>query len=401
MSLLPPASACPPRSLARFPGLALLATAVLAVAGCRPEAPAAPSLATIAPGLAYTNQQVRKGPWSIHVVRVDRQDPTLALEAVHARNGAIGLAPLSAQLRALPRDLGEPVAAVNGDFYQRERAFAGDTRGLQITAGELISAPKGVSFWLDAAGQPHLTNVVSQFSVRWPDGSVAPLGLNEERKGNSVVLYTPAVGTSTHTEGGRELVLEAAGGAVLPPLTLDSTFKVRVREIREAGDTPVAPGTWVLSLGTGVAKRGPQLAVGAELELGTATSAKIRGAKAAIGGGPVLVRGRRPLKVDVPDDENYQTSSMLEQHPRSAVGWNRDHLFLVTVDGRQRGSIGMTLEELASYLIKLGCDEAMNLDGGGSATLWCQGQLRNQPCDGRERPVANSLVVVRRNPAGK
>jgi exopolysaccharide biosynthesis protein len=71
------------------------------------------------------------------------------------------------------------------------------------------------------------------------------------------------------------------------------------------------------------------------------------------------------------------------------------------VDGRQRGSIGMTLEELASYLIKLGCDEAMNLDGGGSATLWCQGQLRNQPCDGRERPVANSLVVLRRNPAGK
>jgi exopolysaccharide biosynthesis protein len=56
---------------------------------------------------------------------------------------------------------------------------------------------------------------------------------------------------------------------------------------------------------------------------------------------------------------------------------------------------------LASYLIKLGCDEAMNLDGGGSATLWCQGQLRNQPCDGRERPVANSLVVLRRNPAGK
>lgn len=401
MSLLPPASACPPRSLARFPGLALVATAVLAVAGCRPEAPAAPSLATVAPGLAYTNQQVRKEPWSIHVVRVDRQDPTLALEAVHARNSAVGLAPLSAQLRELPRDFGEPVAAVNGDFYQRERAFAGDTRGLQITAGELISAPKGVSFWLDAAGQPHTTNVVSQFSVRWPDGSVAPLGLNEERKGNGVVLYTPAVGTSTHTEGGRELVLEAAGGSALPPLTPDSTFKVRVREIREAGDTPLAPGTWVLSLGAGVAKRGPKLAVGAEFELSTATSAHLRGAKAAIGGGPVLVRGRRALKVDVPDDENYQTSSMLEQHPRSAVGWNREHLFLVTVDGRQRGSIGMTLEELASYLIKLGCDEAMNLDGGGSATLWCQGQLRNQPCDGRERPVANSLVVLRRNPAGK
>lgn len=396
MSPVPQVPAHPPRPLERFPRLALFASAVLAVAGCRPEAPAAPSLATVAPGLAYTNQQVPKEPWSIHVVRVDRKDPTLSLETVHARNGAVGLAPVSAQLRELPRTLGEPLAAVNGDFYQRDRALAGDTRGLQITAGELVSAPKGVSFWLDVAGQPHITNVLSQFEVRWPDGSQARLGLNEERKGNTAVLYTPAVGKSTHTEGGRELILEAAGGAALPALAVDSTFKARIRELREDGDTPLQPGTWVLSLGSGLAKRGPKLAVGAEVEISTATTAGLRGARMAIGGGPVLVQARRAVKIEVPDDENYQTSSMLEQHPRSALGWNREHFFLVTVDGRQHASIGMTLEELARYLVKLGCDEAMNLDGGGSATLWCSGQIRNQPCDGKERPIANSLIVVRK-----
>ena len=88
---------------------------------------------------------------------------------------------------------------------------------------------------------------------------------------------------------------------------------------------------------------------------------------------------------------------MLERHPRSAIGWNKNWFFLVEVDGRQRDlSVGMTLDELSNYLVKLGCEEALNLDGGGSATIWYQGEVRNSPCDGYERPIANSLVVLRK-----
>jgi hypothetical protein len=383
----------------RFPGVLPLRLVLLAMAGCRPEAPSAFNPPILAPGLAYTNHQVPKRPWSIHVVRVDRNDPTLSLQAVHARNAAVGLSSLSAQIEDVPGFWGTPVAAVNGDFYQRDRAFAGDPRGLQITAGELLSAPKGVTFWLDAAGQPHLTNVFAKFELTWPDGTKMPFSLNEERRANSAVLCTPAVGTSTRTEGSREFVLEAVKNSGLPTLVPDSKFSARVREVREGGNSPLQPGTWVLSLGTSFAKRAPAVQPGDILQLSTATTAGLRGAFTGLGGGPVLVRNRKPIKIEVPDDENYETSSMLEEHPRSAIGWNRDHFYFVTVDGRQRGSIGMTLEHLASYLIKLGCEEAMNLDGGGSATLWCDGKIRNQPCDGRERAIANSLMVLRKTPA--
>jgi exopolysaccharide biosynthesis protein len=86
---------------------------------------------------------------------------------------------------------------------------------------------------------------------------------------------------------------------------------------------------------------------------------------------------------------------MQERHPRAAVGWNDRYLFLVEVDGRQRGlSVGMTLDELARFLARLGCKEAMNFDGGGSATLWYDGQVRNSPCDRMEREIANCLVIV-------
>ena len=56
----------------------------------------------------------------------------------------------------------------------------------------------------------------------------------------------------------------------------------------------------------------------------------------------------------------------------------------------------MTLDELAKLLMKLGCEEAMNLDGGGSATLWYHGQVRNSPCDRMEREIANCLVIVKK-----
>lgn len=83
------------------------------------------------------------------------------------------------------------------------------------------------------------------------------------------------------------------------------------------------------------------------------------------------------------------------RHPRAAIGWNQTSFFFVEVDGRQPDlSLGMTYNELSNYLVKLGCEEAMNLDGGGSATLWVLGQVMNSPCEGQERSVANALVLV-------
>ena len=86
---------------------------------------------------------------------------------------------------------------------------------------------------------------------------------------------------------------------------------------------------------------------------------------------------------------------MVERHPRTAFGWNDQSFFLVQVDGRQKDfSMGMTLDELSAYLIKLGCTDAMNLDGGGSSGLWFEGKVRNNPSDGHERSIANSLIVL-------
>jgi hypothetical protein len=347
--------------------------------------------------IIYTNVIDRSGPWSIHVVRWPRKS-NYDLRSVHATGRAIGLAELSEQIRLMQTNQGQPLAGINGDFYQRDGAHAGDPRGLQITDGELVSGPTGPCFWIDAAGEAHTDTVKSQFSVTWPDGNVSPIDVNGNRDPEEIQLYTPMIGPRTRTERGRDITLEPEGKGEWLPLRPGVQMKAKVKSVRDGSNTPVEPGTMVLSLGPIVARELPRVAPGAVLTISTMTSPSLRGAKTAIGGGPVLLHDGKPQRSTTSFfswRNNYQASSETRRHPRSAIAWNKDYFFLVEVDGRQSRSDGMSVGELSEFLIRLGCTEAMNLDGGGSATLWYNGRVRNRPCEGGERDVANSLVVVK------
>lgn len=355
-------------------------------------------------GVLYTNVVIAEVPWSIHVVKVQRVNPRYEICSRHAGGGALGLRTLSDQIAAVDPALGKPVAAINGGFYLRDNVYAGCPRGLQIVAGEVLSAPCGnVSFWIDLLGEAHTTNVTSRFEVTWPDGRVTPFGLNGERATNGVELYTPAVGASTHTLGGRELVLERPERSRWLPLRMGRNYAARVREVRREGNTPLGPDIMVLSLGPGMMDRFQGVGTGAVLRISTASLPVLISARTALSGGPLLVRNGKRQKIRSSPEDPYEFSSMLERHPRTAFGWSKQWYFLVQVDGRQRDlSVGMTLDELSAYLVKLGCEEAVNLDGGGSSSLWFEGQVRNNPCDGYERTLANSLLVVRKGArAGK
>jgi hypothetical protein len=347
--------------------------------------------------VTYTLDRRTDVPLAISVVRVPRRS-NFEIQSIHSGNAVIGLSPLSLMVNQADKSLGNPIAAINGDFYQRGGAFAGLPRGLQVLKGELLSPPSGgPTFWIDANDEPHLATISPSFQVTWPSGAVTPLGVNTGRRYRDAVLYTPSWGFSTRAAGGRELVLESTDGSQLLPLPPGRFMKARVREVRETGNTRLTTNTAVLSLGTTLASSVPRLAPGTEITLSTATFPSLKGVKAAISGGPILVKDGKGLRSFSTDDDSYETGTMDERHPRSAIGWNKDYFFLVEVDGRRRGwSIGVTLKELSSYLVRLGCTDAMNLDGGGSASLWYKGRIQSRPCDGYERPVANSIVVFQK-----
>ncbi len=68
----------------------------------------------------------------------------------------------------MPREYGQPLAAINGDFYEKSEKQEGRPRDLQIRFGEVVSSPAGhTCFWVAPDGTPHMTNVFSRFRVIW------------------------------------------------------------------------------------------------------------------------------------------------------------------------------------------------------------------------------------------
>lgn len=115
--------------------------------------------------------------------------------------------------------------------------------------------------------------------------------------------------------------------------------------------------------------------------------------------GPILVQNSQ--KISLTPERKFNTY----RHPRTcACTTADDKLLLITVDGRRpEAAEGMTLTELANFSLLLGCVDTINLDGGGSTTMWIAGKPQNgvvnMPSDNGvfdqkgERSVANVLLV--------
>ena len=83
-------------------------------------------------------------------------------------------------------------------------------------------------------------------------------------------------------------------------------------------------------------------------------------------------------------------------NPRSMIGVTSDRtVYMVVVDGRQSGKAdGLTIPQMAQLAKYLGLVDAINLDGGGSSTLWVKGKgVINTPSGGSVRKVPNIIIA--------
>ena len=113
--------------------------------------------------------------------------------------------------------------------------------------------------------------------------------------------------------------------------------------------------------------------------------------------GPLLLKNGR--KIQLPE-----TSVVINKHPRTCLGIRKNgRVIILTLDGRTDQAAGMTLVKLADLMVSLKCFDAVNLDGGGSTTMWINSKpyngVVNMPCDNKtfdhegERAVSDVIIV--------
>jgi hypothetical protein len=224
-------------------------------------------------------------------------------------------------------------------------------------------------------------------------------GINVRPKRDQLVVFTPQA--SPWTLGGAEVELLVE--LLSPPAIL---FPPRmslgvVRQIREGGGGTIPFGHVVLAA-QGEAREflrsnillGDQVGLSFEI---TALQADCEtpdpvtewaASYASVSGNYLFLKDGIPERID--------DVGAIERHPRTAICMNEDYIYFVIVDGRDpEQSVGMTIDELARFCRhRLDAEWGINQDGGGSSAMWVDGEIRNMPSDGKERTVANGLMMV-------
>jgi hypothetical protein len=329
----------------------------------------------VAPGVNY-EQFTLTGPRGVtrgQLMRIDPATPGIALDLVEGRNVAS---------RHVVADMMDPnaVVGINGDFF--------DIRDTEAPLGVAKDRERGImngvesgwnsAFWVDAAGVPHIGDLYADAVLRQRPGlDVTTVNSPSVRRGG-IGLYTEKWGTLAGyrvVDGKRRgvrMVVVRHGRVVSNRSRFPASLRVRdlvlVGRGRGAGELA-------------------RLRAGQRLTADVSLSEDV--AMAVTGNTFVLRDGRRVARDDV------------DLHPRTAIGIDHDtgQLLLLVLDGRQSFSRGATMKELGKLFQRLGAEDALNLDGGGSSIMLARqadGSLAvlNSPSDGHPRPVANGLEVT-------
>ena len=342
----------------------------------------------VAPGLVYRMEITQDPPRVIHVLKMITSNPVtsvvpeLAGKTVYDTKGDG-----RGTVTQIVKDT-NALAAINADFFP----FTGDPLGLMVREGQFLSLPhpKRASF---AWGPNGSVFGLSKFtgSVATENGAVIEInGLNEECPENKVTLNSPEAGISRSKNPCLTVVLKVDGGRLMPTTQIGATV---VASSNDGANMPLKAGQFTLVAQGNKINQLSSLKPGNRITLRLSTSGfdweKLEN---SISGGPILVRNGE-ISVDA-DNEGFGKDFSDSRHPRTALGRTAEgDLLFVTIDGRQKMSVGATLEETAQILKNLGCKDALNLDGGGSTCMNIFGLNMSRPSDKTgERPVANGIA---------
>jgi exopolysaccharide biosynthesis protein len=263
------------------------------------------------------------------------------------------------------------VAAINGTYFKPE---TGVPLGTLFIDKKLITGPiyQRVALGIGKNGFV-MDRIGFEGCIKTTNSIIKIDNMNQPRLLSAYTLvYTPDWGAST-------------------PATKQHLTQVIVKDNKiikmTTGSVQIPKDGYVI---VGPASKLKPLKTGEKIKLETGITPAWGDIDHIISGGPYLVKDGNVFV----DSKEQKLSSISGKNPRTAVGYTEDGRFImVTVDGREGKSIGMTLYELANLMKELGCYNAMNLDGGGSSQMYINGKVVNKPSSKGGYAVSNALTL--------
>lgn len=264
------------------------------------------------------------------------------------------------------------------------------------------------AFGIDKYGQGIIDYFDFHITMTTNGSSYKLSGMDRVRNNKETIVYTPNyyLGYTDNNEFGYDIIVE--GDQPIGDIYFGDTITGVVKEIKPYGESKhaIPRNGFIISVqgGSEYSKDLANLQIGQQVSVNFDIDAKWKDAQFILASGPFLVRDGKPYIM-----MSTASSRAKEIAPRTVVAMSRDKktIHFITVDGRQSHSKGMNMKELADYLISLGVDTAINLDGGGSTTMAIRKYgsnevvLANKPSDGSPRRVHAILEAISTAPLGE
>ncbi|GLC87854.1 S-layer homology domain-containing protein [Lysinibacillus piscis] len=275
-------------------------------------------------------------------------------------------------------------------------------------ADEYMNVP--TAFGMTADGRGRIDYFDFDVTLSHNGTSYEMSGMNRVRNIYESIIYTPQFYSKTTdtNEYGFEIVVDT--GEPVTENRFGQTLTGKVTQITPYGSkekVTIPPNGFVVSAqgGDWHSKLG-QIAVGDELSVNFSIDNSWQDAQFILASGPYLVKDKKPY---IMMSTSSSRAKLIAPRTVVATSNNGQTVHFITVDGLQNHSKGMNMVQLANYLVSLGVENAINLDGGGSTTMGIRNYgsnnvvLANLPSNSgnTQRLVSATLLAVSTAPDGK
>jgi len=333
---------------------------------------------------------------SINILRIDLADNHISLDALYSRTALQDLT----NVRVLAERQGA-VAAVNGGYFEWNAGWGGTPIGTAMRNGAIDTAYAETNAFGEVMGSITM-NALNEVLFAYCKPTIKLI------TADSAELYAEGYNKKSFydykniTILDRKWIRDSVGASPARPDIVELVVEGGVvREVRAgmpAIEIPVDGFVAVTRavVGGGHPFSGPEFAPGSPVEFKVTLYPGLAGALWHIEGASMIVRDGI-----VPERFTFEPGNVSQRNPRTIIGCTEDgnELLLVTIDGRQATSVGLSSREAAGLMLELGAYNALSMDGGGSTTMVARApgtnglSIVNSVSDRSPRAVSNGIGV--------